>query len=193
MKEYYSVNKFNIDLAKKVQNNEIDGIIMTVSSKDVRIVSYDVKDPYYIILALVCERGIEVPKKYNIYGKPEKEGMSCDDSLIILTHNYNEYKGGDIVKTDEYVFLFDKYIDKDNYKYCTFLVAVNKTGNVILPNKESSIMNIVNIENSALANYNDALSFVSSVKHSYSKEAINILNKYLKCDINDDYSFFKLM
>lgn len=162
---------------------------MTVSGKDVRIVSYDVKDRFYTILALVYERGKEVPKKYDIYGKLEKEGMSCDDSLIILTHNYNEYKAGDIVKTDDCIFLFDKYIDKDNYNYCTFLVAVNKSGNVILPNKESSIMNIINIENSALANHNDALSFVASVKLSYSEEAIKILNKYLKCDINDDCSF----
>lgn len=91
---------FEVELAKKIQNKECDGRIITEGGKIVRIVCWDRKYLNYPIIALIdnAERG-EGFGFYTEYGVT----TYCNDELELMLEipEYMTFKDGDVITFDE--------------------------------------------------------------------------------------------
>lgn len=87
---------FEVELAKKITNGEVDGRIVTRDGRSVRVLCWDVKDKFRHILALIEDGEIERDYTYSndgmYYGKGENE-----KDLMLEISEYLTFKEGDIV------------------------------------------------------------------------------------------------
>lgn len=106
---------FEVELAKKIQNKECDGRIITEGGKIVRIVCWDRKYLNYPIIALIdnAERG-EGFGFYTEYGVT----TYCNDELELMLEipEYMTFKDGDVIVCDKSVLLFSG--DVNQYDLC---------------------------------------------------------------------------
>ena len=108
---------FEVELAKKIQNKECDGRIVTDDGRSVRIVCWDRKDNYYPIIALIEKNhGCEEDFYFTVNGMYCSDKESCYD-LVLEIPEYMTFKDGDVLVSYEgVVLLFDGTVNK--YDFC---------------------------------------------------------------------------
>lgn len=98
---------FEVEMAKRIQNGECEGRIVTRDDKSVRIVCFDAKQDDSIV-ALISYDNAERVKSYAKDGMVFQEGTSPND-LMLEVPEYMTFKDGDIVAfggNDDHVGIF---------------------------------------------------------------------------------------
>lgn len=108
MENKYVKVPFDVEMAKRISDGEVDGKVVTVDGKSVRIVCWDLKSikKDYSILAIVNNEREENPLVCTINGLFDIEAESKND-LILEIPEYMTFKDGDIIKqsNDTYTWL----------------------------------------------------------------------------------------
>lgn len=93
---------FEVELAKRIQNKECEGRIVTCDGRDVRIVCWDRKCFDYPIVALIDN--IDNEEGLGFFTK-DGETRYCNDAvkLILEIPEYMTFKDGDLVVTDNVI------------------------------------------------------------------------------------------
>lgn len=86
---------FDLELAKKITNGEIEGRIVTRDDKSVRIVCFDAKQDDPIVALISCDNG-ECVKSYAKDGIVFEAGTSPSD-LMLKVPEYMTFKEGDVL------------------------------------------------------------------------------------------------
>lgn len=120
---------FDLELAKKITNGEVDGKIITRDGKNARILCFDRKGTNYPIVALIeINMGEEDYFSFRINGDYDTIENNSKD-LFIKIPEYREFKNGDFIAFGE-----DKenpsigILRKMNLKYHDDYVVLNKKG-----------------------------------------------------------------
>lgn len=104
MERKYVKIPFDVEMAKRIQNGECEGKIVTRDDKSVRIVCFDAKqdDP---VVALISYDNAERVKSYAKDGIVFEAGTSPID-LMLEAPEYMTFKDGDVIAYDEYPDIF---------------------------------------------------------------------------------------
>lgn len=97
---------FEVELAKKIANGEVEGRIMTRDDKKARIVCWDAEGRDDYILALLSSENREYPVNFMPNGRMVKDERTQSD-LMLEIPEYMTFKDGDIIKlsNDTYTWL----------------------------------------------------------------------------------------
>lgn len=97
---------FDLELAKKITNKEIEGRIVTRGGRSVRVICWDKKsDSIYNIVALLDESIMERILTYTIGGSEVAEEERNND-LMLEIPEYSTFKDGDIIAFgDKHTFI----------------------------------------------------------------------------------------
>lgn len=106
---------FDIDLAKKITNGEIEGKIVTRDGRNVRIVCFDAKMEDNIVALIESEEGVEFSTTFNYFGQYyDSEERPYD--LFLEIPEYLTFKDGDVLYCDNMCFIYSGEID--DYGLC---------------------------------------------------------------------------
>ena len=98
---------FEVEIAKKITNGDVEGRIVTRDGRSVRVLCWDRKGKHCTIIALIeYSVGYELLESYRINGSYyEKESNNLD--LMLEIPEYMTFKDGDIIKqsNDTYTWL----------------------------------------------------------------------------------------
>lgn len=99
MKTKYVKVPFEVDLAKRIQNKECEGRIVTCDGRDVRIVCWDRKCFDYPIVALIDN--IDNGEGLEFFTK-DGETRYCNDAVKLMLEipEYMTFKDGDVIAYD---------------------------------------------------------------------------------------------
>lgn len=89
---------FDVELAKKITNGEVEGKIVTRNGKNVRIVCFDRKSELnkFPILALIENEKVETSYIFNSKGYTNFYGLETSSDLFFEIPEYMTFKDGDI-------------------------------------------------------------------------------------------------
>lgn len=88
---------FDVELAKKITNGEVEGRIVTRHDLSVRIICWDIKDEKFPLGALVCSNHKECFISYTIQGKYYScKTVEHNYDLMLEIPEYMTFKDGDI-------------------------------------------------------------------------------------------------
>lgn len=91
---------FEVELAKKIANGEVDGRIVTRDGRKARIVCWDKKsDSIYNIVALLDVNTVELIFTYTVNGFEEVD-IESDNDLMLEVPEYMTFKDGDVIAYD---------------------------------------------------------------------------------------------
>lgn len=98
---------FEVEMAQKITNGEIDGRIVTRDGRNARVVCWDKKsDSIYNVVALIDEKIMERILTYTIKGY-EVDEKDSDNDLMLEIPEYMTFKDGDILMLrNQYHFVF---------------------------------------------------------------------------------------
>lgn len=92
---------FDIEMAKRIQNGEIEGRIVTRDGRSARVICWDLKaiNKSYSILSLIDNGSEEVTWTYSNNGRSNTE-LECKHDLMLEIPEYLTFKDGDIIAYD---------------------------------------------------------------------------------------------
>lgn len=109
MEKKYIKVPFDVEMAKRISNGEVDGKIITRDGYNLRIVCFDAKTNYYPIVAMMAdENGEETVITRTIDGKIVPSAIDeYNGNLMLEIPEYMTFQDGDIVKqsNDTYTWL----------------------------------------------------------------------------------------
>lgn len=86
---------FDVEIAKKITNGEVNGNIVTRDGRNARVICWDKKsDSIYNIVALLDEKIMERILTYTINGS-EADGKDSDNDLMLEIPEYMTFNDGD--------------------------------------------------------------------------------------------------
>lgn len=97
METKYITIPFDIERAKRITNGKEDGKIITRNGDKVRILSFDRKDEFRPIIALVNNGAMEVVYALSLRGKLSMEDDINKNDLMLYVPEWTTFKDGDIV------------------------------------------------------------------------------------------------
>lgn len=113
---------FEVELAKKITNGEVDGRIVTRKGGSARVVCWDVNDRDDYVLALLSNDNREYPVNFLPNGRLVKyEEKQCD--LMLEIPEYMTFKDGDILSYESGIFILKQFDGKDRVEYYVNLYA----------------------------------------------------------------------
>lgn len=113
---------FNIDMAKKITNGEIEGKIVTRDGRNVRIVCFDARMDDNIVALIENEEGVEFATTFNYFGQYFL-GEERPYDLFLEIPEYLTFKEGDVIGFGSKCVGIFKNIDfkrKTFFSYATF-------------------------------------------------------------------------
>lgn len=172
METKYVKIPFEWKMAKRIQNGECEGKIVTRDDKGVRIVCFDAKrdDP---IVALISYDNIEQVKSYAKDGMVFQEGTSPID-LMLEVPVYMAFNDGDIIAFGESPIFIG--ILKDNWPHSrchTDYVVLNDVGELIY------VENYWTYENARIATEEERQKLIDALKSSEEPQAKEYLKRFL--------------
>ena len=108
---------FEVELAKKIANGEVDGRIVTRDGRNARIICWDRKpSSVYNIVALLYENEIELIFTYAVNGF-EVVDVESDNDLMLEIPEYMTFKDGDVLT-----------YRPNGYRWCIFIYKGDDCG-----------------------------------------------------------------
>lgn len=86
---------FDVEMAKKITNGEVNGNIVTRNGRNARVICFDAHSDDNIVALIEDEKGVEYPKSYVSDGMTLLTG-ECDCDLMLEIPEYMTFKDGDI-------------------------------------------------------------------------------------------------
>lgn len=124
---------FEVELAKKIQNKECDGRIVTRDGRSARIVCFDVQSIYPIISLVKDDNGKEKTIDCISDGRLYKDTETKND-LILEIPEYMTFKDGDVLSFDNSIIGILKgecHKDKSGEFYCKTYACTNSKNNAV--------------------------------------------------------------
>lgn len=109
---------FDVELAKKITNGEVEGRIVTRDERSSRVVCWDRKNSKLSIVALTSDKnGMENIMSFTKDGAYWENGGSDDRDLMIEIPEYMTFKDGDILSYDNGTFILKRFDGKNRIEY----------------------------------------------------------------------------
>lgn len=124
---------FEVELAKKIQNKECDGRIVTRDGRSARIVCFDVQSIYPIISLVKDDNGKEKTIDCISDGRLYKDTETKND-LMLEVPEYMTFKDGDVLSFDNSIIGILKgecHKDKSGEFYCKTYACTNSKNNAV--------------------------------------------------------------
>lgn len=86
---------FDVEMANKITNGEVNGNIVTRNGRNARVICFDAHSDDNIVALIEDEKGVEYPKSYVSDGMTLLTG-ECDCDLMLEIPEYMTFKDGDI-------------------------------------------------------------------------------------------------
>lgn len=127
---------FEIELAKRIQNNEVEGRIVTRDGKNVRVICWDRIIDVFPIVSLVCINEKESVELYELNGKWHEGEEDNDLDLMLEIPEYLTFRDGDVLldKAGE-PFIYNG-VKTNGYGY---ICGINYDGRLCICNNENSL------------------------------------------------------
>lgn len=164
---------FDLELAKKITNGEVEGKVVTRDGRNARIVCWDRADKIYPIVGL-CNypnSDNEIVYSYTKDGYFDHTKKGYNQDLMLKVPEYMTFKDGDIVAFGESPIFIG--ILKDNWPHSrchTDYVVLNDVGELIY------VENYWIYENARIATEEERQKLIDALKSSKEPQA----NEYLK-------------
>lgn len=121
---------FDLELAKRIVNKEVDGKIITGDGRNVRVICWDSKaERDYPIIALIEDGKKELVYSYRLNGNYNSAPSNETAKLVLEVPGYMTFKVGDVIYTkgdNEWIFIYTGFdIDVFMLKmyFCAALVV----------------------------------------------------------------------
>lgn len=173
---------FDVELAKKIQNKEIEGRIVTHNGRNVRIVDFDLKEEGCPLLVIAeNSNGGELYYSCAPDGKVERGNDSISDIMLEIPE-YLTFKDGDILSNGYgFVFILDGHGDCKTSLY----VAIRKNGNLTFGG--AAHVNDINLFR--LATEEEKKKFIDALKASKDPRAKEYLKRFFGIEQKKEYEF----
>lgn len=175
---------FEVELAKKITNGEVNGNIVTRDGRNARVICWDKKsDSIYNIVALLDEKIMERILTYTINGS-EADGKDSDNDLMLEIPEYITFKDGDVIAfghTEKSIAIGIFHRNK-NYKSHECYVKLDWSGGLVYD------VDPLTYNNARFATEEEKQKLIDSLKESKDPEAKECL-KMLGIEIKPKCEF----
>lgn len=176
---------FDIELAKKITNGEVNGNIVTRNGQNARILCFDRKGTALPIIALVeIKCGVEDFFSFYVNGRYDSYENNGKD-LMLEIPEYTTFKDGDVVVTDNIIVVIRNPKMDDLNGFCFRLyVAYNF--------KEKSLFycaDFINQESARLATEEEKQIFIEKLKSSKQPKDKEYLKRFFGIEEKKEYEF----
>lgn len=175
---------FEVELAKKITNGEIEGRVLTRNGESVRLLSFDRKDEYRPVIALVNNGSMEIVCALGIDGKYAMGDTIGKRDLFIEIPEYMTFKDGDVIAfghTEKSIAIGIFHRNK-NYKSHECYVKLDWSGGLVYD------VNPLTYNNARFATEEEKQKLIDSLKESKDPEAKECL-KMLGIEIKPKCEF----
>lgn len=174
---------FNVEMAKKIQNKEIEGKIVTPENKEVRIICWDRKDSERPIVGLIYDYKLN-KELVELFSDGNTNDYKFENDLLLEIPEHMTFKDGDIVTTDYGVFIFKGVKEAKNscpdFEY--YVYATND----YLSYFNSSCCGLDIINKIHLSSKEDKEYIIEALKRSNNSTAKEYLRRFFGIDIPKD-------
>lgn len=176
---------FEVEIAKRIQNKECEGRIVTRGGYNARIICWDKQsDSYYNIVALIDCVGTEKILTYNKNGNVVNGKEEYND-LLIQIPEYMTFKDGDIIaydNCDTMAIINAEFFKNDSGDICS------KSYITILDEKNLQQFS-VSMNSARLATEEEKQKFVNILKESKELKAKVYLKRFFGIEQKQEYEF----
>lgn len=175
---------FDVEMAKKITNGEIEGRILTRNGESVRLLSFDRKDEYRPVIALVNNGSMEIVCALGIDGKYAMGDTIGKRDLFIEIPEYMTFKDGDVIAfghTEKSIAIGIFHRNK-NYKSHECYVKLDWSGGLVYD------VDPLTYNNARFATEEEKQKLIDSLKESKDPEAKECL-KMLGIEIKPKCEF----
>ena len=119
---------FDVEMAKKITNGEVNGNIVTCNGRNARVICFDAHSDDNIVALIEDEKGVEYPKSYVSDGMTLLTG-ECDCDLMLEIPEYMTFKDGDVIYAEsifgsDFIFLKKDDLHKTS-KYVSLMNRID--------------------------------------------------------------------
>ena len=119
---------FDVEMAKKITNGEVNGNIVTRNGRNARVICFDAHSDDNIVALIEDEKGVEYPKSYVSDGMTLLTG-ECDCDLMLEIPEYMTFKYGDVIYAEsifgsDFIFLKKDDLHKTS-KYVSLMNRID--------------------------------------------------------------------
>lgn len=119
---------FDVEMAKKITNGEVNGNIVTRNGRNARVICFDAHSDDNIVALIEDEKGVEYPKSYVSDGMTLLTG-ECDCDLMLEIPEYMTFKDGDVIYAEsifgsDFIFLKKDDLHKTS-KYVSLMNRID--------------------------------------------------------------------
>lgn len=184
MKQKMAKVPFDIELAKKITNGEVNGRIVTRNGKNVRIVCFDRKSESnrYPILALIESNKGETSYEFNSKGYTNFNGLETNFDLFLEIPEYKTFKEGDLIAYENGdLVLFKAHIFN---RKCYQQYAVLSNSGLEIGTSACMVY-----DGTQLANEEKRQVFINALKSSEHPMAKEYLKRFFGIEQKQEYEF----
>lgn len=177
---------FEVELAKKITNGEVDGKIVTRDGRSARVICWDFSNIQNIVSAISQEDGVENLSS-NFHNGACSLSSQCDEDLFLEIPEYMTFKDGDILyaRTCEYWYVF---IYRNNKIYRTGLyAAIDKSDTLWIENNR--ITNNDDISELRFATEPEKQKLIDALNASKEPKAKEYLKRFFGIEVKQEYEF----
>lgn len=185
MEQKYVRVPFEVEMAKRIQNKECEGIIVTRDGRNARVLCFDVKDAFRHIIALVDCGNIERDYTYDNNGR-YYERIENEKDLMLEIPEYMTFKDGDVIAFDNYdviSIIKDDFEYSDNRAVAHYYVDFNKE--VGLNFYDENKRKLLNIARKATESEKQEL--IDALKASIEPKAKEYLKRFFGIEEKKEY------
>lgn len=188
---------FDLELAKKITNKEIEGRIVTRDGESVRIVCFDANGRFPIVALIDGEDG-EMPVSYTsngLYQINETPKLGCD--LMLEIPEYLTFKDGDIIYCEvdngggdycKWISILDGTVDTtlslNFHAYATYITDASKDAGAVLFDDYSDNIGLIR-----LATEEERQRLIDALKASKDPQAKEYLKRFFEIEEKPKYEF----
>ena len=185
MEKKYVKVPFDVEMAKRISNGEVDGKIITRDGRNVRVLCWDARGDL-CIWALLAGKSKDDVGAYPNDGRIFMEGESPAD-LMLEVPEYMTLKDGDILyaKTNEFHYIFI-YRDKNNDK-TNFYAAIDDRDTLWI--EDNRITSNDDISELRLATEEEKQKLIDAFKASKEPKAKEYLKRFFEIEEKQEYEF----
>lgn len=173
---------FEVELAKRIQNKECEGKIVTRDGRSARVICWDFSNILNIVSAISQEDGVE-NVSYNFNDGTCCLSSKCDEDLFIEIPEYMTFKDGDVIAYDNCSTI--SLIRGDFYK--------NDSGHtcstVYVTLVDFLTINPVMIDDARLATEEEKTKLIDALKASKEPKAKEYLKRFFGIEEKKEYEF----
>lgn len=178
---------FEVGMAKKITNGEIEGKIVTRSGKNVRIVCFDKKSVLnrYPILALIESDEGETSYQFNYKGYTNFVGLETKFDLLFEVPEYITFRDGDVISFGNTEDSLSVGIFHENKSEATHecYVIITKFEYLVFE------ANALTYNNARFATEEEKQKLINALKASDEQQAKDCLKRFFGIEEKKEYEF----